>query len=78
MDEITGYYSSQQYYIAKGTEVIYTAGNSALDSQIFLTSKEGIGIVKMKEYCEQTANQMAVELNLEYAGTMKIEEEDEP
>ena len=72
-----GYYSAQQYYIVKGTEVIYTAGNSAYDSQGFVPAKDGVGIVKMKEYCEQTGKQMAKEFGLEFTGTMKVEEKEE-
>lgn len=72
MKKIIGYYNELEYtveIIGPGDhEVLYSAGNSPFDSQGYTSKEEGVGLEKMKQYCEQTAKEIAKEMNIEFIG----------
>jgi hypothetical protein len=75
---IVGEYNELMYSILKmypggRTEMIYQAGNSPLDSQIYLSADKGVGLEKMKEYCINTANETAEEEGLKYSHCEYVE-----
>ena len=49
-------------------EQIYEAGNSPFDAQAFVDAEDGVGLAKMKEYCEKTTKEIAKERNAKYIG----------
>jgi hypothetical protein len=73
MKKVIGYYNEIEYkvFIIGESGLIkhlYNAGNSPLDSQQYVNAEDGIGLEKMKEYCEQTSKELAKENNLPFAG----------
>ena len=58
---ITAEYTDLAYIIRLDGKVIYQAGNSHTESQVYLPAKSGVGIKQMKEFCKQTANLFAEE-----------------
>lgn len=71
--KIVGVYNEVKYTIIKIVKgepntVLYEAGNSPLDSQMQVSADKGVGLEKMKEYCEQTARELAEENYAEFAG----------
>jgi hypothetical protein len=77
---VIGYYNEYRYSVRLFTDKnpngddIYNAGNSPYDSQI--STAHGVGLAKMKEYCEMTTKMLAIEHKARYAGIEK--DEDEP
>ena len=68
--KVIGRYHELQYEVVDFTndQVLYTAGNSPLDSQGYVPAEDGVGIDTMKQYCEKTTRQIAQEQNAEYIG----------
>lgn len=70
--KITGYYNEQGYQVESDNPVdvvLYHAGNHALDSQQDGTGTEyQLPLETIKEYCNQTTLDIAVELDAEYVG----------
>jgi hypothetical protein len=59
--EVRGFYNALKYSIEIDGEIVYTAGNGRGDSQAYVSAANGVGLEKMHEYCEQTANEFAEE-----------------
>ncbi len=57
-------------------EVIYRAGNSPLDSQVYVSAEEGVGKKEMKQCAEDTAKELAEERELDFIGVEYEEIED--
>jgi len=75
---IIGYYDDQEYEVClvengQVTETIYTAGNSPCDSQAYVLPEDGIGLEKMRRYCEITSQEIAEEHGIQYLGVEKLE-----
>lgn len=68
MKIITGEYSAIEYTILLDDQPIYDAGNSLHDSYVRVPGARGIGLAKMREYCIQTAKELAQEHGAEYRG----------
>ena len=62
---ITGFYTASGYTIYSDDEPIYSAGNSRHDSQVYLPahSPDALPLKVIKQYCEQTAADLADERN---------------
>jgi hypothetical protein len=58
---ITGEYTALAYVVYLNGKAIYQAGNSHLDSQGYVPAKKGVGIRQMREWCRQTAQELAKE-----------------
>ncbi len=78
--KITGYYNDSGYQIETDNPVdaiLYRAGNHALDSRQDGTETEHqLSLEKIRQYCEQTAKEIATEKNAEYIGIEYLESED--
>lgn len=75
-----GRYSATSYEVVKISEdgiesVVFTAGNSKLDSQIYVTADKGVGIDRMRSFCEITTTEYADENKGEYVG-VEIDEDE--
>ena len=73
MKKVIGYYNEIEYEVfiigeSGLIKLLYNAGNSKLDSQQYVSAEDGIGLEKIKEYCEQTSKELAKENNLPFAG----------
>lgn len=70
MRGIIGFYNELRYFIVenKSGAILYIAGNSKLDSRPFLSAEDGVGLEKMKEFCEYTAREVAREKHIKYLG----------
>ncbi len=70
---LRGYYNNLGYRIEdeEGNE-LYTAGNSPHDSQVYVSADAGVGLERIKEFCETTLKEMAEEQGT----TWEIEEEE--
>jgi hypothetical protein len=66
--KITGLYTALAYVIKLDGKVIYQAGNSPLESQVYLPETQGVGLATMKEFCEQTAKELAEQHNADFIG----------
>lgn len=60
---ITGEYTALAYVIYLNGKAIYQAGNSHSDSQGYVPANRGVGIRQMREWCRQTAQELAKEYN---------------
>jgi len=78
--KITGYYNEQGYQVESDNPmdaILYRAGNHALDSQQGGTgTKHQLSLGTIKEYCEQTAVEIAAEKDAEFIGVEYLESED--
>lgn len=81
---IIGYYNEIYYTVCElhNGQIIkehYKAGNNPLAGEYdqSLPADEGIGIDKMKEYCELTSKSISEEQKLEFIG-VEYEEPDSP
>ena len=72
---VYGEYNALSYTIFHNGEEVYQAGNSALDSQGYVSAKKGVGLTKMREYCATSAQEHADELNATNAGIFFESEE---
>ena len=71
--KIIGYYNLDGYRIEKNDgEVLYEAGNNFFESSSHI--ENGLPLITIKEYCEQTGREMAAELKAEFLGA-HLEEE---
>lgn len=70
--KITGYYNKQGYQIESDNlmdTILYRAGNHALDSQQDGTgTKHQLSLETLRQYCEQTTKEIAIEKNAEFIG----------
>lgn len=64
--KITGLYTSLAYIIKLNEKVIYQAGNSPSESQVYLLPGQGVGLATMRKFCEQTAKELAEEHEAEF------------
>jgi hypothetical protein len=58
---VYGEYSAESYTVYSDGEPIYTAGNSQHDSQSYLDAEDGVGLDRMREFCQSTCEEMAEE-----------------
>ena len=60
---IHGYYNERLYTIYSDGEEVYQAGNSKLDSQVYLDPEHpgSLSLETMRQFCEQTAEELAEE-----------------
>ena len=70
---VIGRYNAREYEVEVVGEIVYTAGNSPFDSQAYTLAEEGVGLATMKEYCEQTARDIAKEQHKRYLGVEYLE-----
>ena len=68
MSKVQGFYNAKFYCIEVDGEEVYRAGNAHGCSQTYVSASNGVGLAKMKAYCEQTAQETAEEEEAEYAG----------
>jgi hypothetical protein len=73
MKKVIGYYNELEYRIELDGKEIYTAGNSPFDSQQYTSKENGVGLIKMKQYCEVTAKDLAKEHNANLIGIEYLE-----
>lgn len=78
--KLIGFYNEFHYQIFDWTdgrinEVLYEAGNSPHDSQVYVNPENGVGIETMREYCEQTLVEIADEHNAEIIGVQYDEDD---
>ena len=71
MLKVIGRYNERKYEIEVGGEVVYTAGNSPYDSQVY--TERGVGLDTMRRYCEQTAKDIAKERKAKFLGCEYME-----
>lgn len=64
--KITGLYTALAYVIKLDGKVIYQAGNSPLESQVYLPETQGVGLATMREFCKQTARELAQECKADF------------
>jgi hypothetical protein len=76
MKRLVGYYCDKYYRIEVNGKEVYRAGNSPLDSQVYL-SEGGVGLVQMRDWCEQTCKEMASEMQVGFIGLHKIRKGEE-
>lgn len=80
---VIGYYSRLKYevmLIGTNGEIIkelFSAGNCKWDNQQVVPAKLGVNLVQMKQWCMQTAMQIAEEQNVKYLGIEQKEIENE-
>jgi hypothetical protein len=74
---VHGEYSAESYTIFVNGQPAYTGGNYPLESQTFVPADEGVGLEKMKEFCESTAREIAEEKGGEFVGVEEAETEDD-
>lgn len=78
--KITGYYNESGYQIESDNPmdaILYKAGNHALDSyQDGTGTKHQLSLETIRQYCEQTALDIAIEKNVEFVGIEYLESED--
>jgi hypothetical protein len=76
---IIGEYNALEYKVLNYSdkfpngEEVYSAGNSPFDSQGYVDADKGVGLERMKQFCEQTAKEISVENGIEYKGIQLIE-----
>lgn len=73
MKRIIGYYNELEYSVEIDGKEIYTAGNSPLDSQAYTSAEDGVGLERMREFCEQTSRELAKENHAEFIGVEYLE-----
>lgn len=75
--KITGYYNEQGYQIESDNPmdaILYRAGNHGLDSQQDGTNTQyQLPRETLREYCEQTAKEIAAEKDAEFVGVEYLE-----
>lgn len=64
--KVTGLYTALAYIIKLDGKVIYQAGNSSLESQVYLPAGQGVGLATMRKFCEQTAKELAEQHKAEF------------
>ena len=78
--KITGYYNESGYQVESDNlmdAILYRAGNHALDSQQDGTGTEHqLSLETIKEYFEQTAKEIAAELDAKYVGIEYLERDE--
>ena len=79
---IIGRYNANRYEVVQvypdgGEDVVYVAGNSPADSQVFVGENLSVGLDTMKEWCTQTAQDISEECGWEFAGVEPLEEDDD-
>lgn len=73
MKQAIGYYNELEYRVEVDSKEVYTAGNSHFDSQGYVDTDEGVGLDVMKQYCEQTTRNIALEHKAQYIGVEYLE-----
>lgn len=66
--KVTGLYTALAYIVKLDGRVIYQAGNSPLESQVYLPAVQGVGLETMRKFCEQTAKELAEQHNADFVG----------
>lgn len=78
--KITGYYNESGYQVETDNPMDayrYQAGNHALDSHQDGTGTEHqLSLETIRQYCEQTAQEIATEKDAEFIGVEYLESED--
>lgn len=78
--KITGYYNEQGYQVESDNPmnaILYRAGNHGLDSQQDGTGTEHqLSLETIKEYCNQTTLDIAIEFDAEYIGVEYLEQDE--
>ena len=79
MKGIIGYYNACEYRIelvenGNCIDTLYTAGNSPHDSQQYTAADDGVGLKTMRQFCKQTAKEIAVEHDVKFIGVERLEE----
>lgn len=62
---VTGVFDCRFYQIRQGKNVLYQAGNSAFDSQVYVPADEGVGIDQMRNFCKSSISMFAEKLGVE-------------
>jgi hypothetical protein len=55
-------------------EELYSAGNSPDDSQAYSAPEHGLPLKTIRQYCEQTGKELAVELHIRWGGASQVED----
>ena len=73
---LIGYYAATHYTIEDfdTQEELYLAGNSPMESQVYVDAADGVGLETMKKYCEITGKDMAAEIGAEFIGAEQTED----
>lgn len=78
--KITGYYNESGYQVESDSPmsaILYQAGNHALDSQQDGTGTEHqLYLATIREFCYQTAEEIAKENDAEFIGVEYLDSED--
>jgi len=78
--KITGYYNESGYQVESDNPmdgILYQAGNHALDSQQSGTgTKHQLSLETIRQYCVQTAVEIAAEKDADFTGVEYLESED--
>jgi hypothetical protein len=74
-----GYYNELEYKIFDfdKMELVYSAGNHPYDSQGYISAEKGVGLDKMREYCEHTGKEQSRENGAEWLGAEYEEPEEQ-
>lgn len=73
MIKAIGRYNELEYEVEIDGEIVYTGGNSPLDSQAYVGESDGVGLKTMRDYCNQTTQQIAGEHDAEFMGIEYLE-----
>ena len=73
MTKAIGRYNELEYEVEIDGEIVYTAGNSSIDSQAYVNTDDGVGLNTMRDYCNQTTQQIAGEHDAEFMGIEYLE-----
>lgn len=74
LSKVIGRYNELEYEVELDGEVIYSAGNSPFDSQVYTDKETGVGLAVMKEYCEYTSREFAKEHKAKFMGVEYLEQ----
>lgn len=79
MLKVIGQYNENGYNVdlinSHGVRITYyNAGNSPYDSQVYVSPEDGLSLETLKEFCAQTSQEIAKELNATFLGIEPIED----
>ena len=73
MTQALGRYNELEYEVEVDGKIIYEAGNSPFDSQVYTSADDGVGLETMRKYCEQTTKNIAEEQGAKFIGVEYLE-----